>query len=219
MATKPMRSISDRLLEAQVAIDNSLNIPAILNAVSAFGYDLARLQAARALYDEVMALVAAQKREYGDQYEATAVLQTAWDSADAAYKRTLKVCRILFKGNAKAAGALNLSGSRKKSLSGWLEQAITFYTNLLNTPDFITALAEFGYDQAKLEAEAALVQAVENANAAQDKERGEAQESTLARDAKLDELDEWVARYKKVAQLALEESPQQLEQLGWVVKS
>ncbi len=216
---RPKRSISERLLEAQVAIDNSLNIPAILNAVSVFGYDQPRLQAARALYDEVMELVAAQKREYGDQYEATAVVNAAWETADLAYKRTLKVCRILFKGNASAAGALNLSGSRKKSLSGWLEQATTFYTNLLNTPDFITALAEFGYDQAKLEAEAALVQAVYDANAVQDKERGEAQEATLVRDAKLDELDEWVARYKQVAQLALEDSPQMLEQLGWVVKA
>ena len=216
---KPKRSIEDRLLEAQVAIDNSLNIPTILNAVSMLGYDLARLQAARALYDEVMALVAAQKLEYGDQYEATAVVNAAWETADLAYKRTLKACRILFKGNASAAGALNLSGSRKKSLSGWLEQATTFYTNLLNTPDFITALLEFGYDQAKLEAEAALVQAVYDANAVQDKERGEAQEATLVRDAKLDELDEWVARYKQVAQLALEDSPQMLEQLGWVVKA
>ena len=216
---KPKRSIEDRLLEAQVAIDNSLNVPAILNAVSAFGYDLARLQAARTLYEEVMALVAAQKREYGEQYEATAVVQASWDSADLAYKRTLKVCRILLKGNTKAAGALNLSGSRKKSLSGWLEQSVNFYTNLLSMPDLSAALVEFGYDQAMLEAEAALVQAVVDANAAQDIERGEAQEATEARDAKLDELDEWVARYKQVAQLALEESPQQLEQLGWVVKA
>jgi len=216
---RPKRSIEDRLLEAQVAIDNSLNIPTILNAVSAFGYDQPRLQAARALYDAVMVLVAAQKREYGDQYEATAVLQTTWDNADAAYKRTLKVCRILFKGNTGAAAALELSGSRKKSLSGWLEQVPAFYINLLGNADYITALAEFGYDQARLEAEAVLVQAVVDANAAQNKERGEAQDATLARDAKLDELDAWVARYKKVAQLALEESPQMLEQLGWVVKA
>ena len=216
---RPKRSIDERLVEAQVAIDNSLNIPVILDAVTLFGYDQPRLQAARALFDAVMALVAAQKREYGDQYEATAVLQTAWDNADIAYKRTLKVCRILFKGNVKATGALSLSGRRKKSLSGWMEQAVNFYTNLLSVPELSAALVEFGYDQARLEAEAALVQAVVDANAAQDKERGEAQEATLARDAKLDELDAWVARYKQVAQLALEASPQPLEQLGWVVKA
>jgi hypothetical protein len=57
------------------------------------------------------------------------------------------------------------------------------------------------------------------ANAAQDRERGEAQEATQVRDAKMDELDQWTADYKAIAQVALSDSPQQLEQLGWIVPS
>ncbi|MCA9934847.1 MAG: hypothetical protein KC415_13025, partial [Anaerolineales bacterium] len=201
--TRPAKSIDQRLLEAQVAIDNSLHSPAILEAVTLMGYDQARLQTARALYDEVMALVAAQKREYGEQYEATATLQAAWDAADLAYKRTLKICRVAFNGKTKAQKTLGLTGSRKKSISGWLEQATTFYINLLGTPDLMTALAAYGYDQAKLEAESALVQAVQAAKATQDRERGEAQEATEFRDAKLDELDRWIADYKVIAEIAL----------------
>jgi hypothetical protein len=216
---RPKRSIEDRLLEAQVAINNSLGNPVILDAVTLFGYDEARLQAARTLYDEAMALVAAQKLEYGEQFEATATLQAAWDEADLAYKRALKIARIAFKGNEKARNALRLSGIRKKSLSGWLEETAVFYTNLLATPDFIAAMTPYSYDQAKLEAESALVDAVATAKAAQDKERGEAQEATKLRDAKLDELDRWLSDYKAIATVALDESPQQLEQLGWVVAS
>lgn len=216
---KPKRSIEDRLLEAQVAINNSLGNPVILDAVTLFGYDEARLQAASTLYDEAMALVAAQKLEYGEQFEATATLQTAWDTADLAYKKALKIARIAFKGNEKARNALRLSGIRKKSLSGWLEETAVFYTNLLATPDFIAAMTPYSYNQAKLEAQSALVDAVATAKAAQDKERGEAQEATKVRDAKLDELDRWLADYKAIAQVALDESPQQLEQLGWVVAS
>jgi len=212
-----MKSIDQRLLEAQQAIDASLNSPAILEAVTRMGYDQARLQAARALYDEVMALVAAQQREYGEQYEASAALQTAWDAADLAYKRTLKLCRIAFREQTKAQNTLGLNGSRKKSLGGWIEQATTFYINLLHDANFLTALAPFGYDQAQLEAEAALVEAVVQARATQNEERGEAQEATELRDAKLDELDRWLADYKAVAEIALAASPQQLEQLGWVV--
>jgi hypothetical protein len=211
--------MSQRLMEAQIAIDNSVNNPAILNAVAAFGYDEARLQAGRALYDEVMGLAAAQEREYGEQYEATAVVNAAWETADLAYKKALKISRVVFKGNQKARNALGLSGSRKKTLSGWISQATNFYTNLLNTPDLIAAMTPYSYDQAKLEAEAALVQAVAAANAAQDRERGEAQEATQMRDAKMDELDQWTADYKAIAQVALSDSPQQLEQLGWVVPS
>jgi hypothetical protein len=211
--------MAQRLMAAQVAIDNSLNNPAILNAVTAFGYDEARLQAGRALYDEVMGLAAAQEVEYGEQYEATAVVQAAWDTADKAYKRALKISRVVFKGNEKARNALGLSGSRKNTLSGWIKQASTFYINLLGTPDLVAAMTPYSYDQTKLEAEAALVQAVVDASAAQDKERGEAQEATKVRDAKMDELDQWLSDYKAIAQVALDDSPQQLEQLGWVVAS
>ena len=217
--SKPKQSMAQRLMEAQVAIDNSLNNPTILNAVAAFGYDAARLQAGRALYDEVMGLAAAQEREYGEQYEATAVVNAAWGTADLAYKKALKISRVVFKGNQKARNALGLSGSRKKTLSGWINQATNFYTNLLNTPDLIAAMTPYSYDQAKLAAEAALVQAVVAANAAQDRERGEAQEATQMRDAKMDELDQWTADYKAIAQVALSDSPQQLEQLGWIVPS
>jgi hypothetical protein len=35
----------------------------------------------------------------------------------------------------------------------------------------------------------------------------------------MDELDQWLADYKAIAQVALSDSPQQLEQLGWVVAS
>lgn len=206
-------------MAAQVAIDNSLNNPAILNAVTAFGYDAVRLQAGRDLYDEVMALAAAQEVEYGEQYEATAVVNAAWETADLAYKKALKISRVVFKGNQKARNALGLSGSRKKTLSGWIKQATTFYTNLLGTPDLLAAMAAYSYDQTKLEAESALVQAVVTASAAQDKERGEAQEATQVRDAKMDALDQWTSDYKAIAQVALSDSPQMLEQLGWVVAS
>jgi hypothetical protein len=217
--TRPMESIDQRLLEAQQAIDGSLNSPAVLQAVTRMGYDKARLEAARALYDEVMTLVAAQQREYGEQHEASAALQAAWDAADLAYKRTLKLCRIAFRDKTKAQTTLGLNGSRKKSLGGWIEQTTTFYMSLLEAADLMAALSPYGYDQTKLEEEAALVQAVVQARVVQNNERGEAQEATKLRDAKLDELDQWVADYKAVAEIALSESPQQMEQLGWVVPS
>jgi hypothetical protein len=90
---------------------------------------------------------------------------------------------------------------------------------MLRTPEFITAMTAYSYTQEKLEGEAALVQAVATASEVQDKERGEAQTVTKLRDANLDELDQWLADYKAIAQVALNDSPQTMEQLGWVVPS
>ncbi len=216
---KPTKSIAQRLLDAELAINNSLSNPDILAKVTSFGYDQTRLEAARALYQEARTLDEQQKQEYGEQYEATQAVRQAWDAAGAAYSAALKIARIAFRGNETARNALGLSGSRKQSLSGWLDQARRFYNNLLRSPDFIATMTPYSYDQTKLEAEAALVEAVATASETQDKERGEAQTATKTRDAKLDELDQWLADYKAIAQVALAASPQQLEQLGWVVAS
>ena len=216
---RPTQSMDQRLLNAHIAITNSLESAAILDAVTILGYDQARLQAVRALYGEVIDLITVQKLEYGEQYEATAALQAAWDSADAAYRRTLKISRIAFAGNEKARNALRLDGGRKFSIGGWIEQTMFFYEAMLATPDFITIMAPFNYDVPTFEAEYALVQAVISAKTTQGIERGEAQHATRMRDAKMDELDRWMADYKVIAEVALEETPQLLEQLGWVVKA
>ncbi len=82
-----------------------------------------------------------------------------------------------------------------------------------------------GYGVAKpnfkelLKAEAAVVEELVAANEMQEHKRGGAQEATKQRDAKLDELDQWLATYKVVTEVALSDTPQMLEQLGWVVPS
>lgn len=207
-------SIEERLLAAQVATGNALADPDILNALTAFGYDTARITAGKNLTDEVADLIARQKKEYGEQYQASAQVQEAWDRADRAYMKTLKIARIALRDNVMAQNALGLTGHRKNSLSGWLEQAERFYRNLLSDETLLTAMAEFGYTAEKLQAEQELVEAVHSANLIQEKEKGEAQDATEKRDARADELDRWMADFKQVARIALEDNPQWLEKLG-----
>jgi len=208
-------TIDERMLAAQVAIDNGLGDADILAALSAFGYDEAKLNAGKTLYEEAVVLVNRQKAEYGDQYEATQAVTAAWEAADAAYVRTLKVARVALQDDAKARAALMLGGRRKRTISGWLEQATAFYDNLAGDAGLLATMGGFGYTQAKLDAERALVQVVVEANLAQEKEKGEAQDATQVRDAKLDALDAWMSDFKAIAQVALDEHPQWLEKLGF----
>lgn len=212
MATQ---AISERLHQAEVAIDNALADAPILEALTAFGYDRVRLEAARALYAEVVALSQAQKVAYGRQFEATQTMETAWKEAKAAYMRTLKVARVAFDGNAKAKASLVLNGSRKQNFAGWLEQATALYQNLLNEADLLAAISSFGYDEVKITAEAAAAANVETLNLTQERAKGDAQAATQSRDTKLAELDKWMADFKKIALLALADTPQTLEKLGF----
>ena len=211
------RSIAQQLLDAELAINNTLASPTILAAVGTYGYTATRMQTAKALFQEALELTEKQKKEYGDQYEATAGVQRAWDEAAVAYAASLKIARIAFRGNNAARNALGLEGIRKQSLSGWLSEARRFYNNMLRDAELMAAMETFNYTEAKFEAEAALVEGVAAASELQHRERGVAQETTKLRDEKLDALMQWLADFKAIAEIALADSPQQLEQLGWVV--
>ena len=127
-------------------------------------------EAALALCEEVRALTDAQQKEYGEQHEATATVQKAWAEAQLPYSDALKTARIAFRGNQSAHTSLMLGGIRKKTLNGWFDQASRFYNNLLGSAEFKAAMLPYGYTQAQLEAESALVAAVKTAIDAQYKE-------------------------------------------------
>ena len=219
MAPRPKQSIEDRLSAAQVALDNALGDAELQEALAVYGYDADKLQEGRQLYETARSLHDQQRAEYGDQYAATDALQSAWEEAKTVYIRHVKVARVAFKRSRGTWEELGLSGKRKRTISGWLTQARQFYTNALADPDILTALGEFGITQEKLEAGRALVDDVEAANAAQEKEKGEAQAATVARDEALDALDEWMSDFVAIARVALEDRPQQLEKLGIVAPS
>ncbi len=209
------KSISTRLLAAQLAIDAVLADPSLQAALTPFGYTAARMTSARALYEQAEALTAAQKMEYGEQYEATQTANNLLHTAQTAYKRSLQLARVAFKGNTKAQAGLGLNGERKRTYSGWVSQAELFYQGLLGNAALLADMAQFGYDATKLEAEFALVSAVRAAHVEQEREKGEAQDATQVRDAVLDELDEWLSDFKAVAQVALADMGQKLESLGF----
>ena len=208
-------SIEERLLSAQLATNNALKDSHILAALTEYGYTAEKITVGKNLADEVSGLITKQKKEYGEQYEATAALNNAWSEADKAYMRTLKIARIALRDNVMAQNALGLSGLRKKSLSGWLEQTGRFYQNLIADTELVAALSTYGYTTEKLQSEKALVDAVRDANMVQEKEKGEAQDATEKRDARVDEMDRWMADFKSIAQIALADNPQWLDKLGF----
>ena len=207
------------LLNAQVAIDNALDNAAISKELAAFGYDETKLLEGKALYEKALNLHKQQKKEYGEQYAATADLDTVFGSAKKAYMRDLKVARIALRGNISAAVALQLNGRRKKTYAGCIEQMTLFYDNALDNAEIKTQLAKFGINKAKLSAGQASVQEVQTLLKAQLTEKGEAQTATKVRDEVLEELMDWLSDFSAIARIALEGNLQLLEMLGIVVES
>lgn len=80
-------------------------------------------------------------------------------------------------------------------------------------------MATYGYTAEKIAAEKALIAQLETAKQAQAKEKGEAQQATINRNNRLDNLDEWISEFRIIAKIALEENAQWLEKLGILERS
>jgi hypothetical protein len=210
-------TIDEFLTRAGVAINNARQTPEIAAALAGFGYDEARLEAGAELLADAEARQAAQKQEYGDQYQATAALQQAQAEADQLYEVHRKLAQVALKKVPKQQESLGLGQPKKHSLSGWLGQATIFYTNALNDPEVQAALARFNITPEALQQGQVLVQQVVELNGSQEREKYQAQQATKDRDAALDRLDDWLGDFKEVAVIALASQPQQLEALQFGV--
>jgi len=207
-------TMQDRLRAAEVAITNAYDAK-ILAALTQFGYAESKLDEGKAIHKETRELVNRQLLEYGEQYEATNEMNSAWQEADDAYIRALKIARIALRDDTRVATALLLNGRRKRTLTGWLQQSMVFYKNLLGNADWMAAMLVYGYTPEKLQAEKALVDGVNESNLQQLKEMGEAQDATEKMHAKMEILDSWMSDFKQIAFIALEDNPQWLEKLGF----
>jgi hypothetical protein len=192
--------------------------PEIQEILTTFGYTPERMKEGKGLLNKVQQLTSSQVEDYGEQFVATSEQEKLRKTSYADYMVTLKVARVAFVGQPEQLKKFGATGKRSKSLSGWLRDARVFYTNLLNSPDALAVLAQFGYSAEKLEKELQTVNAVEDLHNKQLKEKGEAQQSTLERDKVFDELCKWFCSFRSIARIALYHKPQLLETLG-IVKS
>lgn len=212
-------TIDEFLARARVAIDNAQANAEIQGSLTAFGYTPEKMQEGRGLYDRAQAATQQQITEYGEQIGATAALNEAWQQAKKTYNPLAQVARVAFKKEPGIATQLAIAGARKRTLSGWLEQAKVFYDNALSNADIGSKLGEFGITQEKLQGGKAEVEAIEGLNAAQEEEKGEAQQATYTRDVAIDVLSDWLEDFLDIAEVALSDRPQLLEALGVVVPS
>ena len=209
------KTLGEFLQESRILIGNSQALPEISGPLAGFGYDAPRWAEGNKLLEAAEALTLAQKKEYGDQYQATEAVQDAWAVADEAYTKTLKIARLVFANDVHASAALRLSGMRKNSLAGWLDQARFFYGNLVD-PALMAQMGRYGYTPEKVQTEKALVEALQVRVLAQGRETAEAQRATVNRDEAVKQLDQWVGELRAVLQVALGNS-ETLEAVGITV--
>jgi hypothetical protein len=205
-------TISGQLEVAQKVIANTQADDEIKALVAAYGYNDEMLNEGQQLYEAAQAAYNAQAKAEGAQLRATQDFTAAQAQAVKAYQDLAKVARAAI--NPAELTTLNLGGAMPKKTADFLAAAKRLFANAAD----VSALAKFGYDAAKLEAESAKISAFEAANNRQDTARGETQEATQAQTAALTALNKWTAQYIKIAKVALN-GTQLSEKLGVIART
>jgi hypothetical protein len=109
---------------------------------------------------------------------------------------------------------LGVTGKRSRSLSKWLRHAKILYTNLIELPNALEIIANYGITTEVLQKELQNVEVVENLHVKQLSGKSTAQQSTQKKDEAFDELCDWYSDFRAIARIAFYDKPQLLEAMG-----
>jgi len=166
--------------------------------------------------EELAKLEGTQKKEYGDQYEATKNFVVAKEDFHEDYMDHLILARVAFKGDDAPQQTLELNKRRKQSKDGYFAQGARFYNGILKNADYKKAMNDKGVTDAEMQEQLNEIDALIILDSKQGKEKAEAQAATKKRDAALHKFEDWFIDFKDVAIVALRKSPQMIEKLGWI---
>ncbi|HRJ41303.1 MAG: hypothetical protein KJZ86_08040 [Caldilineaceae bacterium] len=210
------QSIANRLESARLALTNALGENELLSALAPFGYDETRLQQGQSLYENALTVWHSQQQKQSRRRAATAAYHQAATAASRAYMRGVRLCRTLYRDDAVTYHALGLAGNRKKGFAAKVAQMRLFYTTALGTPAILSTLTGYGFNESQLQADLALVAALESARSQREVESGTVQDATQSKEQAITALERWMREFVTIAHLALEENTQRLEMLGLV---
>jgi hypothetical protein len=211
--SKSQTTIAEQLTAAQVALDNSLADAEIQALLASRSYTAEKLAEGQALLTAARAARSAEEAALGTQQVATEALAPLKAQAVGAYQTLAKIARAIASPGVLAG--LGLKGPMPLSVAGFLSAAGTLFDNAPTLPD----LAAYGYSTAQLAAERAKITAYADANAVQEAAKGAARQAAREQAAALQALHEWMARFIKIARVALQDKPQLLEKLGVPVRT
>lgn len=206
-----MKETQDKFLQRVfIALTNALNTPELLAALARFTYDAKALKQALALHERIEALTRQREQAQETQYQTTQLLTQAKEDLLYLFRIHADTARLAYQREATLyRDTLGITGALPRGTAACLRHIKRFYANVP-----APMLTKYHVDQKELTQAAQLVQRVQELLALQKKAMSQPQQLTDARQQALTELETWMRRFTKAAQLAFDEQPQKLETLG-----
>ena len=209
--------IRRRLDLGRIALNGAIADPDIATALDRFGYDTDTLRHGLALLEEAERLVLNHRRRFSPEDDRSIEVHAAFERACREYRRAMIVARIAFKDDEEAYQLLSLGSPPGRGAADSIERARHFYRQLITRRDWLERMERYRYSHDQIESEARLVEV-----AADLFERAMARNTpeflhALRRDACIDRFDEWLGDFRDISFLAMEDRPDLLEKLGYLL--
>ncbi|WPP51481.1 hypothetical protein [Catalinimonas niigatensis] len=198
------------------AIRSALQDTDILRQLAKLGYDAKTLREGEKLGNAFDELIQKQEEAQRGAKTATRNLQIARQGLQQTYMKHVSQARIIFQGQPEYLDELKLNGMRKKALDKWLKQCKDFY---YHAPSHLEILGKYNISESEITEAQTLLAEIINLYTLQKQAQGRAQMLTQQKQEMTVLVERWYRKFIKVARIALEDQPQQLEMLGVVVKA
>nr|WKN36034.1 hypothetical protein K4G66_27080 [Tunicatimonas sp. TK19036] len=209
-----MSLIIQQLDQADVMLNNALNVPIISERLAEVGYTEAKIR----LGLSTVASTRAQVKVKEESYSSKKLTSTQAQAEIKALRRNFidhrNVARMAFRHQPELLSSFQLEAPVDRRLSVWLDQASDFYKAILSQ---VKVMQRYDVPKAELEQTQNQLQSAKTLRLHTLQKKGAAQHATQQRDQALKELNIWLLRFKAAARLALADEPQLLEIMGIVV--
>ncbi|MGQ8336672.1 hypothetical protein ACUNWD_08985 [Sunxiuqinia sp. A32] len=212
------KKLAEILEDCRVTVQNAQADNDIKLALAPFGYTDEELQGGETLYQDTLALFAAQSKEQQDVREINDSFFELREQAENEYTRICKLARVAFRQNT-ALQDLIPSVLTYTPFDDWKLSAYKMYDNLKKNNKATALLTRYGVTEEVLQACMDELDALEQLKSQRSIEEGEAQQATQDRNAKMEELKDYCRDLIAISKIALSDKPQLLEKLGVLVRA
>ncbi|MBI9010496.1 MAG: hypothetical protein JEZ05_10770 [Tenericutes bacterium] len=211
------KTLAEKFKEYRLLIFNSSK-PEILPSLESYGMDKEHLTKGEELYNVVQDLTEKQKLEQQEESQAYDTFYESKEECENNLRKTQKIIKMASRSDKNLQNRLKVNDSKERKIEEWIKQSIEFYNLVLNEQSFLTSIAKYSLTPEKLTAQKTQLNSLKDLRNKAMSEKGQAQEATRLRNEKMEELEDYCYELRTLATIALEDTPQLLEELGILVR-
>lgn len=197
-----------------VALTNVLNSPELLVIMAQYSFDEKKIREGLKMHGTVDTLTLQREQAQSAQYQATQLLTQAKEDLLNLFRKHLETARLAYlREAADYQDTLHITAIVPRATVDCLKHIKRFYAHIP-----VPMMEKYLVPQKELTEANRLAQRVKELLALQIKAKSQPQHLSDARQKAFTALKAWMYRFDKIAQLAFDDQPQQLEALGQTVR-